>query len=267
VLGLHLLNGRNFNAAIASDTVSSVIVNEAMVEDLGWTMSNAVGQPIRGYYDNENDPRTPVVIGVVKNFNYLDMRQTVQPQMFQQFPYYSPQRWFVRMRPGNPSKALSALEATWKRIAPDYPLQYDFLDESLGRFYRSEERWSHIVGWAGGVSIFLACLGLFGLVALASVNRTKEISIRKVLGASVSTIIGLLSKDFLLLVAVALLIAAPLVGWLMNKWLQGYAYRVGIGWGVFVLTGAIIVGIALLTLCLQAVKAALANPVRHLRTE
>ena len=134
MLGLKLLAGRNFDPTIASDTVTSVIINEAMMNDFGWTLQNAVGQRLKGYLDNENDPRTPVVIGVVKDFNYLAFNSRVEPQMFQQFSSYQPYKFFVRIQPGDPSKALTTLQTTWKNIAPDYPLKYSFLDEDLGSF-------------------------------------------------------------------------------------------------------------------------------------
>jgi putative ABC transport system permease protein len=267
VLGLKLLTGRNFDPTIASDTISSVIINEAMMNDFGWSFQNAVGQRLKGYLDDESDAKTPVVIGVVKDFNYLAFNSKVEPQMFQQFSSYQPYKFFVRIQPGDPSKALAILQTTWKNIAPDYPLKYSFLDENLDRFYKSESRWSNIVGWAGGISIFLACLGLFGLAALAAVNRTKEIGIRKVLGASLAGIVSLLSKDFLKLVAIALVIASPLAWYFMHKWLQDFAYRINIGWYVFVITGIVAVFIALITISFQAIKAAVANPVKSLRTE
>ncbi len=267
VLGLKLLTGRNFDPTIASDTVTSVIINEAMMNDFGWTLQNAVGQRLKGYLEDENDARTPVVIGVVKDFNYLAFNSKVEPQMFQQFSSYQPYKFFVRIQPGDPSKALASLQTTWKKIAPDYPLKYNFLDENLDRFYKSEARWSNIVGWAGGISIFLACLGLIGLAALAVANRTKEIGIRKVLGASLSAIISLLSKDFLKLVLIALIIATPLAWYFMHKWLQDYAYRININWWIFAITGAATIIIALLVVSFQAIKAAIANPVKSLRTE
>jgi len=267
VLGLKLLAGRNFDPTIVSDTVTSVIINEAMMNDFGWTLQNAVGQRLKGYLEDENDARTPVVIGVVKDFNYLAFNSKVEPQMFQQFSSYQPYKFFVRIQPGDPSKALASLQTTWKKIAPDYPLKYNFLDENLDRFYKSEARWSNIVGWAGGISIFLACLGLIGLAALAVANRTKEIGIRKVLGASLSAIISLLSKDFLKLVLIAFIIATPLAWYFMNKWLQDYAYRINISWWVFAITGAATIIIALLVVSFQAIKAAIANPVKSLRTE
>ena len=267
VLGLKLIAGRNFDPAISSDTVTSVIINEAMMNDFGWTLQNVIGQPLKGYLDNENDAQTPIVVGVVKDFNYLAFNTKIEPQMFQQFSSYLPYKFFVRIKSGDPSKALSTLQTTWKTIAPDYPLKYSFLDENLDRFYQSEARWSNIVGWAGVLSIFLACLGLFGLAALVAINRTKEIGIRKVLGASLAGIISLLSKDFLKLIIIALLIASPLAWYFMHKWLQDFAYRINIGWYVFIITGIAAVLIALITVSFQAVRAAIANPVKSLRTE
>jgi putative ABC transport system permease protein len=267
VLGLKLLAGRNFDPAIASDTVTSVVINEAMMNDFGWTLQTAVGQKLKGYSEDENDAKTPVVIGVVKDFNYLAFNSKVEPQMFQQFSSYQPYKFFIRIQPGDPSKALATLQTTWKNIAPDYPLKYSFLDEDLNHFYKSESRWCNIIGWAGGISIFLASLGLFGLAALAAVNRTKEIGIRKVLGASLAGIVGLLSKDFLKLVVIALVIASPLAWYFMHKWLQDFAYRINIGWYVFIITGIVALLIALITISFQAVKAAIANPVKSLRAE
>ena len=187
--------------------------------------------------------------------------------MFQQFAFHKPHKFFVRIQPASVSKTLAILQAEWKNVVSDYPFQYSFLDEDLDRFYKSETRWSNIIGWASGISIFLACLGLFGLAALAAVNRTKEIGIRKVLGASLATIVRLLSKDFFRLVIIALLIASPLAWYFMNKWLQNYAYQVHIGWWVFVATGAATIVIAVGVISFQTIKAAIANPIKSLRTE
>ncbi len=178
-----------------------------------------------------------------------------------------PVKYFVRFHPGDPTDAIALLQSAWKSVVPGYPFKYSFLDEDLDRFYKSEEKWSSIVGWAGGISIFLACLGLFGLAALAAVNRTKEIGIRKVLGASVTVIVRLLSKDFIVLVVIALLVASPIAWYFMNKWLLDYAYRINISWWVFVITGAVTVLIALITISFQAIKVAVANPVNSLRSE
>jgi putative ABC transport system permease protein len=263
LMDVKLIAGRNFDPRIASDTQTSVIINETMLKDFGWTMENAVGQQLKGYSDN----LTPVVIGVVKDFHYRPFSEKVEPQMFHEFHDYAPYKYFVRIKAGNPAPALAAMNKAWASAVTDLPFKYEFLDESLNRFYQSESRWSSIVGWAGGISIFLACLGLFGLAALAAVNRTKEIGIRKVLGASVTGIVGLLSKDFLKLVFIALLIASPLAWYFMHKWLQDFAYRVSIGWWIFIAAGSLTILVALITICFQAVKAGIANPVKSLRTE
>jgi putative ABC transport system permease protein len=263
VLGMKLIAGRNFDLSYSSDTTTSVIVNESLVKDFGWNINNAVGQPLKGY----SEKFTPIVIGVIKDFNYLPFSQPVQPQLFQQFSSYNPYKFFVRLTPGNPSATISKIETIWKFIEPDYPLKYSFLDQNIDRFYKSEARWSNIVGWAGGISIFLACLGLFGLAALVVVNRTKEIGIRKVLGASVPSILTLVSKDFLKLVTIAFLVACPIAWYLMNKWLMDYPYRIQIEWWVFGITAAMILLVAMLTISFQAMKAAVANPVRSIMTE
>jgi putative ABC transport system permease protein len=262
VLGMQLMAGRNFNAETADDTAASVIINEVMMNKFGWTLNNVIGQQIKGYTDN----KTPVVIGVVKNFNFQPLTEKIQPQLFHQFAG-RPQKFFVRIKPGDPSTVITAIQKTWNSIAPDASFKYSFLDDDLDNFYKSEKRWSSIVGWAGGISIFLACLGLFGLAALTAVNRIKEIGIRKVMGASVRSITTLLSKDFLKLIIIALLIASPVAWVFMNKWLQSFAYRINIGWEVFVIAGLFVIVIALITISFQAIKAAIANPVKSLRTE
>ena len=263
VLGMQLLAGRNFNAVITEDTSTSVIINEAMMNDFGWTLNNVIGQQIKGYTNS----KTPVVIGVVKNFNFHALTEKIQPQLFHQFAGHRPQRFFVRIKPGDPSRTIAAMENTWKGLVPDATFKYSFLDEDLDNFYITEKRWSGIVGWAGGISILLACLGLFGLVSLASVNRTKEVGIRKVLGASVPQVWLLLSKNFLKLILLAMLIAFPVSWWLMNDWLQGFAYRIAITPFVFVAAGVSVLMITLITISVQSTKAAMANPVRSLRTE
>src|SRR4029079_10348188 len=184
-----------------------------------------------------------------------------------QFSDYSPYKFFVRIRPGNPAPALAAMQTTWKSLVADLPFRYNFLDESLDNFYKAERKWSSIIGWAGGISVFLACLGLFGLASLTAVNRTKEIGIRKVLGASLPGIVKLLSKDFLKLVVFALVIAAPLAWYFMHKWLQDFAYRISIGWWIFIAAGSLALIIAFITIGFQAVKAGIANPVKSLRME
>jgi putative ABC transport system permease protein len=266
-LGMQLFVGRNFDPAIASDSVNAVIINESMMNELGWKSENCAGRQLEGY--GKLGFKNPTVIGVVRDFNYESLTTRVAPTLFHQFARSreTTNFFYVRLQPGNPSKALTAVQSAWKKIAPDYPLEYNFLDEDINRFYKAETRLGNIIGRAGGVAIFLGCLGLLGLSALTVVNRTKEIGIRKVLGASVSTIISLISKDFLKLVVIAFLISTPITWWLMNKWLQDYAYRIDIKLWVFGISFVVIIGVALFTVWFQAIKAAISDPVESLRSE
>lgn len=266
VLKMELLAGRNFEAGNTLDTVNSVIVNESLVRTFGWTIQSALGQPLTGYYE---DPKKalPVVIGVVKDFNYLSMKQEIKPQMFHQFSDYQPFRFFVRIGPGDPSKTLDALKNAWVGAEPVLPFRYHFLDERLDQFYAAEKRLGNIISWAGGISIFLACLGLLGLAALAVANRTREIGIRKVLGASVAGIATLLAKDFLKLVLLAILLASPIAYYFMEKWLADYAFRIQMHWWMFAGAGVMAIVVAAFTVSLQSIKAALENPVKSLRSE
>lgn len=266
LMGMQLIAGRNFSADISDDTLKSVIVNEAMVKDFGWTIENAIGQELKGYYEKDAS-KNPVVIGVIKDFNFRPLKEKVKPQMFHQFADYTAYKYLIRIQAGNPSKILASLESDWKKLQPELPFTYSFLDEDLDRFYKSEKRWGSIMGWAGGISIFLACLGLYGLIALAAVNRTKEVGIRKVLGASIGSIVKLLSREYLKLVVIAICIATPISWYFTQQWLQDYAYRINVGWWVFVLAGTLTLLIAIITVSFQAIKTAMANPVKSLRTE
>lgn len=265
VMDIPLLAGRNFDPTISNDTLTSVIFNEAAAKDFGWTPEEAIGQPLTGY--TQDTERTPIVIGVVKDFNFFSFREAVEPQLFHQFHDYQPLRFLVRIPAGDPASVLAGVEKVWSAIVPSLPFSYSFLDEDVNRFYQSEERWGTIVAWAGGIAIFLACLGLLGLAALAAINRTKEVGIRKVLGASLAGIVGLLSRDFLRLVLIALVLAVPLAWYFMQRWLENFAYRIDIQWWVFALVGVAALGIACLTVGFQGIRAALANPVESLRSE
>jgi putative ABC transport system permease protein len=270
VMEMELLTGRGFEPNRQDGTNRSIIINESMMKDFDWTLDNAVGQEITGYFDEGEEGEVviqPKVIGVVKDFNYRSLAEKVEPQLFHQYDDYQPYVFLTRLKEGNPSKALAKIEAEWAKVAPGLPFKYSFLDEDINRFYRAEVRYSKIVGLAGGISIFLACLGLMGLAALAAVNRTKEIGIRKVLGASVPAIIGLLSKDFLKLVTISFLIAIPIATYFLNSWLQNFAYRIEIQWWMFVLTGFLAIAIAFITVGLQSMRAALVNPVDAIKTE
>jgi putative ABC transport system permease protein len=264
VMGMRLLAGRNFDPSIPADTVSSIIVNESLVRNfLHLNPHEAIGIQIK----KGREAETRTIIGVTADFHFESLTRGVRSQLFLQPANFKPSRFFVRIQSGDPSKALNNLESAWKQVAPELPFNYNFVDEKFARFYENERRWSTIVGWAGGISIFLACLGLFGLVALAAINRTKEIGVRKVMGASAGSIIGLLSKDFVKLILIALVISTPLTWYLMSGWLENYAYRITIAWWVFLGTGIAALCVALGTISVQGMKAALMNPVKSLRNE
>jgi putative ABC transport system permease protein len=173
----------------------------------------------------------------------------------------------LRVNPANTRRLVSHIGDLWRGMAPSQPFSYSFMDDAFNNIYRTEQRMGGISLSFSLLAIFIACLGLFGLAAYAAEQRTREIGIRKVLGASVSGIVGLLSRDFLWLVLISAVIAFPLAWWAMHRWLQDFAYRITIGWEVFVLAGVVAMGIAVLTVSFQAIRAAMANPVKSLRSE
>ncbi|HMG66679.1 MAG TPA: FtsX-like permease family protein, partial [Chitinophagaceae bacterium] len=262
VLGMQLIAGKNLEQAHAYDTIRRIIINETMMRAFGWTAQNVVGQQIKNFQG-----QTTVITGVVKNFNYRPLSEAVKNQAFETNKDNGYSHFYIRISAGNPAPALAVIQKAWNSAIPGIPLKYSFLDEDVNSYYQGEQKWSSIVGWAGGLSIFLACLGLFGLAALAAINRTKEIGLRKVLGASVPTIIVLLSKDFLKLIVLSIVIASPIGWYFMNRWLQDYVNRININWTVFLFAGVFAVAIAFITISFQAIKVAIANPVKSLRTE
>ncbi len=264
VLGMQLIAGRFFNPEITSDFRTAVIANEALVQQaLGITPQEAVGKEFTNGKGNDSK----VIIGVSRNFNFEDLTRTVRPQMFMCPADLKPNSLFVRINPGDPSKALKAITAAWESISPDLPIRYSFLDQKFNDFYQKEQRWSNIVGWAGGICIFLACMGLIGLTSLAVINRTTEIGIRKVNGARISEVLIMLNRDFVKWVVLAFVIATPLAWFAMHKWLEGFAYKTNLSWWIFALAGILALGIALLTVSWQSWRAATRNPVEALRYE
>ncbi len=264
VLGMKLIAGRTFNPMIASDAVTSVVVNEALVHDiLDLTPEEAVGKE----FTNDKGNERKVIIGVIRNFNFEDLTRTVRAQMFLCPANYKPNSLFVRINPGDPSKALAAIAAAWKNISPDLPMKYNFLDQKFDDFYKEEKRWSRIVSWAGAICIFLACIGLVGLTSLAVINRSTEIGIRKINGANVSEVMTMLNRDFVKWVAIAFVIATPISYYAMNKWLESFAYKTDLSWWIFALAGLLALGIAVITVSWQSWKAATRNPVEALRYE
>jgi putative ABC transport system permease protein len=202
---------------------------------------------------------------VVKNFNYASLKQRIEPVIF----YYQPANWriFVKTNGRDASKAIAAAQGMWQKYSPDIPFNYSFVDEDYDSMYKLEQRTGVLFNIFAIVAIIICCLGLFGLAAYTAQVKTKEIGIRKVLGASVSSIIQLLAKDFISLVVIALVIAVPIGWWAMHTWLQDFAYRIDISWWVFLVAGAVAILIAIATVSMHALKAALANPVNSLKEE
>lgn len=268
VLGMQMVTGRNFDSRFASDSLNSVIVNEAFLREYNIPEKEAIGKLVLDRVPIPNgEVKTRSIIGVIKDFNFGALNNLVEPQIFIQRASLNARKIYIRLNSKNISESISSISSKWSDVSGNVPFQYTFLDKNFDRFYKKEERWSGIAGSAGLISIFLACLGLFGLAALSAVKRTKEIGIRKVLGASSSSVAKLLSKEFTKLVLLATLIASPIVWYFMDIWLQDYAYRINIDWWIFVGAGTLAIGIALLTVSFQAIKAANANPIKSLRAE
>jgi ABC-type antimicrobial peptide transport system permease subunit len=213
---------------------------------------------------------TGKIIGLMHDFHHNSLRVPIEPLILR----LHKNSWgtlfgnaVIRTEKGKTKEAIASMEKLFHKFNPGYPFQYFFTDEEIAKNYKTEQTTSKLSRYFAFLAIFISCLGLFGLVAFTAEQKTKEIGIRKVLGASVGGIVQMLSKDFLKLVLIAALIAFPLAWWLLNKWLQNYYYRIDIGWWVFIVAGVVAMLIALLTISFQAIKAALANPVKSLRTE
>jgi putative ABC transport system permease protein len=258
--GIQMASGRNFSREYGADTLSFVL-NESAVKALGWTAQNAIGKNFK--YGN----RSGHIIGVIKDFHFESMHQSIVPLVLEIFPRPYFNNLSVKFSGNNLAASLSHLENTWKKFLPDIPYQYTFLDENFDKLYEAEQRQGNIFTIFACIAIFIASLGLFGLSAFAISQRIKEIGIRKVLGADVSTIVTLLSKDFLKLVAISAVVAFPVAWYFMNKWLQDFAYRINMPWWIFIIAGIVAALVALITISFQAIRAAIANPVKSLRTE
>lgn len=256
-LGIKLIEGRNFSYEMANDTAGqSLIINQSMAKKLG--LKNPVGARI-------SDGGIYTVIGVMQDFNFESMRSEIEP-MALHFSL-STSMMTVKLHGGNIQDAVATVSALWKKYSPNQPIRYTFLDEEFANMYADVTRTGKIFTSFAVLAIIIACLGLFALSAFLAEQRSKEIGIRKVLGASVRGITALLSADFIKLVLLAILIASPIAWWFMHKWLQDFAYRVPISWWMFALAGFGAISIALITVSFQSIKAALANPVKSLRSE
>jgi len=260
-IGMEMKVGRNFSRDFGSDS-TGIILNETAVKLAGFT--NPIGKKLYTQ-DRNNNLQVNTIIGVVKNFNFASLRENVGGLCFQ----LGNNSWETayRFNTTNVSGLLSTIENKYKAAAPGMPFKYEFLDEAFDNMYRQERRVGTVALAFAILAIIIACLGLFGLATYIAEQRTKEIGIRKVLGASVANIVRMLSTDFVKLVILAFIIATPIAWYFMDKWLQEFAFRIDLNWGIFAVTGFVALVVALITLSFQAIKAAIANPVDSLKTE
>jgi putative ABC transport system permease protein len=261
-LGMQIAKGRNFSKEYGSDS-TAVIINETAAKFFGWN-GNAVGHTI-SHKENDGKKYTYRVVGIVKDFHFRSLHEIITPLVMILANDHNAME--VKVKTADIAGVLSAIKNNWDNLKPESPFSYSFLDERFNSMYRSEQNIGRILGIFAGLTIFVACLGLFGLATFTAEQRRKEISIRKVLGADITGIVSLLSKDFLKLVIIAFIISAPVAWLVMDKWLQDFVYRVNISWWVFALTAALAIIITLVTVSLQAFRAAIANPINSLRSE
>ena len=263
-LGLKIIAGRGFSKDFTADS-NNVVLNETALRDLGYPAKTAVGRKI--YFDFQGSHNTMQIIGVVRNFNFESLYNRIKPFAFNTLLGNRHSYLIANISAANYTGILQKMATTWHRINPEIPFVYSFLDKDFQKNYEKDQRASGIVWGFTVIAILIACLGLFGLSAFAAEQRIKEIGVRKVLGASVISIVGLLSKDFMRIVLVAIVIATPIGWYFMNKWLEGFAYRTPVSWWIFALTGFLAIIIALVTVSFQAIRAAVANQITSLRSE
>jgi putative ABC transport system permease protein len=264
LLHLSVIKGRNFSKAYPSDTSRAILVNETFARKAGW--KDAIGQQVDLSYDPAKTDKY-TVIGVVKDYYYQPLNLVIKAQVFSIKPGRVLGNLLVKMRPHTEAANLLLIENTYRSIFPISSFDYGFMDQQNRNQYTMEGNWKDVMFFAAIITVFISCIGLFGLTVLATERRTKEIGIRKVLGASIQAIVTLLSKDFLRLVTLSLALAIPLAWLAATKWLNNYPNRISLSWPLFAGAGALVIALALLTTSFQAVKAALSNPVHSLRSE
>jgi putative ABC transport system permease protein len=260
---MKLIAGRTFSRDFPRDEDTSVIITASAIKMLGFKdAQDAVGKTLAIPQFNWN----PIIVGVVNDYHQVSLKKTLDPTIFY-YTRYRGEFYSMHIRTGNLPRTLGHIEQSWKKAFPGNPFEYFFLDDYFNKQYENDRKFGKLFTTFALLAIFIGCLGLFGLSAYTATQRIKEIGIRKVLGASMTDIATMLSKDFLRLVLIAVVIALPIAWWVMNRWLQDFAYRVNLSWWVFAAAGVVAIVIALATISFQAVKAALANPVKSLRTE
>jgi hypothetical protein len=261
ILQIPLVQGRNFDPKLPTDSTESVLVNETFVKTAKW--KEPIGQIVDFFWAN----RKMKVIGVVKDHHFASLTEKIEPHLITMLPDNPYGMAFIKIKPGSDASALQHISATFKSNFPFYPYSYHFRADDNQQAYESEAKWKQMLLFGAVLTIFISCIGLFGLSVLNAERRVKEIGIRKVLGASMQQITAKLTYEYLVLVALSLLVGMP-VAWLaIHQWLDLYPYRIDIGIGLFAITMAIVVLLAIATVGMQALKAAAGNPVKNLRTE
>ncbi len=270
-LGLKIIAGRDFSKEMSTDVKEAFIINETAVKELGFgSPEKAIGQRLHWNEWEPTDSLNPVkkgkVIGVIQDFHYKSLHEKVTTSVIHIYPQVS-FKIAVKLNTADMKNTIAFINNTWNKFSPGYPLDFKFMDDTYGKMYKAEENLGSLIWIFTIMAIFIGCMGLFGLAAFSAEQRIKEIGIRKVLGASVLSITALLSKGFVRLVLISSLIAFPIAWWAMNKWLEDFSYRITISWWVFLVAGIAALLIALITVSFQAIKAAVANPVKNLRAE
>src|SRR5690349_3583380 len=266
-LGLSLIAGRDFSSNIPGD-ITAYIINETAVKELGLrSPQDAIGKTLSWpTWRNQDSLKTGPVIGVVKDFHYKSLHETVEPAALHIYPpAYS--KVAVKLKGSGLASSVAAIESVWNRFSPDYPLEFNFLDESFAKMYQAEDKLKTLLSVFTAITIFVSCLGLLGLATHAAERRRKELGIRKVLGATVEGLIVLLSREFVKLVIIALVIGSPIAWYYMNQWLNNFPYRITVTWWIFLIAALLALLLGFITIIFQAVKAAVINPVENLRAE
>jgi putative ABC transport system permease protein len=264
-LDMKIVAGRNFSKATGHDNIDAFIINESAVRAFGWrTPENALGKAfVRG---KQTDGKKGHIIGVVKDFDFNSLSNPMEPLVMDvNVPRFT--EFAINIQPDHVNETIQKIKQTWDKIFPQRVFEYSFLDKTIDGQYRDKENFSHMISCFALAAMLLSCSGLFSLAFFLAVKRTKEIGIRKVLGANISSIMVLLSTDFIKMVLLSALIASPLAWWLVHQWLQGFAYRVSVEWWIFALATIMAILVAFITISFQSVKAALVNPVKSLRSE
>ncbi|WP_428235289.1 ABC transporter permease [Gracilimonas sp.] len=258
-MDIKMAEGRSFAPSFATDSADGIVINQSAAKALGW--DNPIGKELR-----VSDIMDGYVIGVAEDFHFASLHRQIQP-LVMYIPPTNMEKVFVRLQPGNLSQAVASLQESWKSVVPDFPFSFVFLDEHLNQLYQADQRFLKLLTVFTILTIIVACMGLYGLITYMIQRRSKEIGVRKILGAKASQITWLLSSEFSLLVGIAFLISIPICYFAIQNWLQEFAYRVPIPWWVFLLAGFVSLVIAISTISYQTIKAALANPVKSLRSE